>query len=139
MEKASKSNNYQYNKALKSKANFLRNNGTKGEACLWKYVLKNKGVGYSFRRQRPILNYIVDFVSFDLMLIIEVDGITHTYEESAAKDRFRQRELELIGFSFLRFTDDEVLTAIDRVKAKVLDWIDNQNHPLPPPAGDNES
>lgn len=121
MEKASRANNHHYNKALKSKANYLRNNGTKAEACLWKYVLKNKGVGYGFRRQRPILNYIVDFVSFDLMLIIEVDGITHTYEDSPDKDRLRQLEIESIGFSFLRFTDDEVLTAIDRVKGKILD------------------
>lgn len=85
--------------------------------------MKIRGLGFSFKRQRPILNYIVDFVSFDLMLIIEVDGITHTYEEISEKDKQRQRELEAIGFSFLRFTDEEVLTAIDRVKGKVINWI----------------
>jgi len=130
-EKASKANNYYYNKALKSKARDLRSNSTKAEACIWKYVLKNNGVGFGFRRQRPILNYIVYFVSFDLMLVIEIDGITHTYEESVEKDELRQNDLESIGFLFLRFTDNEVLTSINRVKVIILDWINNKKGSTP--------
>lgn len=55
---------------------------TKAEACLWKYVLSSgKLKGYKFKRQRPVLQYIADFMCPDLMLIIEVDGITHLDEE----------------------------------------------------------
>ena len=51
---------------------------TKSEACLRKYVLgRRQMMGYQFRRQRPVLEYIVDFMCMDLLLIVEVDGITH--------------------------------------------------------------
>jgi very-short-patch-repair endonuclease len=64
---------------------------TKAEACLWKYVLKAGGMkGLAFRRQRPVLHYIADFMCKELQLIIEVDGITHTYEEVAEKDNRKQ-------------------------------------------------
>ncbi len=133
MDKASKHNNYHYNKDLKDKANYLRNNATKAEACLWKYVLKANLTGYPFKRQRPVLNYIADFMSTDLMLIIEVDGITHTFENISDHDSVRQKELEAVGFSVLRFTDDEVLTSIDRVRNKIVDWFNEQEAPPPSP------
>jgi very-short-patch-repair endonuclease len=70
--------NYKYNRKLQPFANKLRNEMTKAEACLWKYVLKAGQLkGYQFRRQRAVLDYIADFMCMDLMLIIEVDGITH--------------------------------------------------------------
>lgn len=125
MRKASKENNFHYNKLLKEKANQLRNNATKAEACLWKYVLKAGQLKeYKFRRQRPVLKYIVDFMSPELMLIIEVDGLTHTYEKSVPYDTSRQMELEAIGFTVIRFSDDEVLTSIDRVRGKLVNWIE---------------
>lgn len=89
---------------------------TKAEACLWKYVLSKKQmVGFPFRRQRPIDKYIADFVCLPLKLIIEVDGITHTYPEVMANDKVRQVKLESLGFKVIRFTDDEVLTGINSV------------------------
>jgi len=109
------SNNH-YNKNLQSKANDLRKSMTKAEASLWKYVLSKRHVkGHQFRRQRPIDRYIVDFVCLPLKLIIEVDGITHTYDDVVKNDKVRQKRLESLGYSVIRFTDDEVLTAIDRV------------------------
>ncbi|MBE7447077.1 MAG: DUF559 domain-containing protein [Planctomycetia bacterium] len=33
--------------------------------------------GYQFRRQRPVLNYIADFMCKELKVVIEVDGSTH--------------------------------------------------------------
>ena len=40
MEKANASNYYHYNAKLSEKAKRLRNDMTKAEACMWKYVLK---------------------------------------------------------------------------------------------------
>jgi very-short-patch-repair endonuclease len=109
-------NNFGYNKKLKTNANRLRKEMTKAEACLWKYVLRARGMlGFTFRRQRPILNYIADFMCNDLMLIIEVDGITHSYAEVAENDIKRQTDLEKAGFKILRFTDEEVLNHINSV------------------------
>ena len=121
MQPASKSNNYHYNKKLQHYANELRHNMTKAEACLWKYVLRAGQLhGYKFRRQRPVLNYIADFMCPELMLIIEVDGITHLDEKVVQKDEIRQNVLENIGFAVLRFNDDEVLNDIRNVE-RVLD------------------
>ena len=90
--KAKPTNNYAYNKHLQPNANALRKNMTKAEACLWKYVLRARGMkGYQFRRQRPVLYYIADFMCKELMLVIEVDGITHQFEETQYKDFIKQK------------------------------------------------
>ena len=98
---------------------------TKAEACLWKYILKGKQLcGYQFRRQRPILKYIADFVCIELMLVIEVDGITHHWEETMLKDKRKETDLEALGFTVLRFTDDEVLNNINLVHEFLNNWIE---------------
>jgi very-short-patch-repair endonuclease len=113
-----------YNKKLQSNANALRNNMTKAEACLWKYVLRARSMmGYQFRRERPVLNYIADFMCKDLKLIIEVDGITHSFDGALEKDMRRQRELEEAGFRVIRFTDNEVLKGIDSVSERIREVI----------------
>ena len=83
--------------------------------------------GYQFRRQRPLLNYIADFMCKELNLIIEVDGITHTYEEVSLNDEKRTLELEKHGFRVLRYTDEEVLQQIDRVYNSIASWIEKKN------------
>ena len=125
MYPASKSNNYHYNKKLQHYARKLRHNMAKAEACLWKYVLRAGELqGYKFRRQRPVLNYIADFMCPELMLIIEVDGITHLNEEVATKDEIRQKALESIGFTVLRFNDDEVLHDIRNVERVLEAYVE---------------
>lgn len=55
--------NHYYNKNLQPNANRLRKEMTKAEACLWKYVLRaRKMKGFQFKRQRPVLIYIADFM-----------------------------------------------------------------------------
>lgn len=127
MEKASPSNNYHYNSKLKELAKANRRNLTKSAACMWKYLLGQKQMlGYQFRRERPILNYIVDFVCLELLLIIEVDGISHDSEESINRDLKRDQLLNTIGFTVLRFSSWEVLNRIDDVSVLITSWI-NEN------------
>jgi very-short-patch-repair endonuclease len=138
---ANKDNLHLYNTNLQPFANALRKRMTKAEACLWKFALRASQLkGYPFRRQRPVLNYIADFMCKDLMLIIEVDGITHHDEKVIENDKRRQAELERAGFTVLRFTDNEVLKGIAGVIAELEEWIEkqeaNKSHPQPPPAGD---
>ncbi|NEU10084.1 DUF559 domain-containing protein [Flavihumibacter sp. R14] len=124
---ASKENLYAYNTHLQPFALSLRKQMTKAEACLWKYVLKARKLrGYQFRRQRPVLRYIADFMCTELMLIIEVDGITHDWEEIHEKDLTREQEIKAVGFTILRFTDEEVLKNINAVLAYLEDWIDKR-------------
>jgi very-short-patch-repair endonuclease len=97
---------------------------TKAEACVWKYVLRaGKMKGFQFRRQRPVLNYIADFMCKELMPVVEIDGITHHFEEVIKNDEQRQKALETAGFTVVRFTDDEVLNNINAVYNYLEDWI----------------
>jgi len=116
MEPAGKQNNWYYNRNLKPLARALRKNMTKAEASLWKYGLKaNKMNGFSFSRQRPVLNYIADFMCKELNLIIEVDGITHLEEEVKKQDAVKDKDLTEAGFTVLRYTDEQVLNRMDLV------------------------
>ena len=127
------SGNSHYNKKLQPFAKKLRSDMTKAEAYLWKYVLKARMMkGYQFRRQRPVLDYIVDFMCQELQLIIEVDGITHGYEEVTIRDEKRTDDLARHGFTILRYTDEEVLNHIENVRRSIEIWIDD-NAGVPPP------
>ena len=119
--------NHFYNRNLQPNANRLRKEMTKAEACLWKYVLRaGQMKGFQFRRQRPVLNYIADFMCKELMLVVEVDGITHHFEEVIKNDKIRQKTLETAGITVLRFTDDEVLNKINAVYNYLEDWIEKK-------------
>jgi very-short-patch-repair endonuclease len=93
---------------------------TKAEASLWKYVLRaGQMKGFQFRRQRPVLEYIADFMCKELKLIIEVDGITHDKKDNLEKDKDREKDLVQAGFKVIRFTDDEVLTNLHGVTRNI--------------------
>ena len=119
--------NHFYNKNLQPNANRLRKEMTKAEACLWKYVLRaGKMKGFQFRRQRPVLNYIADFMCKELMLVVEVDGSIHQLEEVMKNDAIRQKTLKEAGFTVLRFTNEEVLKNINAVYNNIEGWIENK-------------
>ncbi len=82
---ATKENNFHYNPKLKNRSRYLRSKSTKAEVYLWKFALSNKIMRYRFLRQRPVLNYIADFMCKELLLIIEVDGVTHLLEGAEKK------------------------------------------------------
>jgi very-short-patch-repair endonuclease len=63
----------------------------------------------------------------DLMLIIEVDGITHHWEETMSKDKKKEADLRVAGFTVIRFTDDEVLNHIHAVYAFLEEWIEKKS------------
>lgn len=94
-------NHLGYNKDLKEIARKLRNDSTPAEIRLWVKLLRAKQMkGYQFLRQRPVLNYIADFMYKELRLIIEVDGGSHEYEHQWYKDELRQKELENMGLPY---------------------------------------
>ncbi len=107
---------------------------TKAEACLWKSGLKaRKMKGYSFSRQRPVSDYIVDFICKDLNLVIEVDGITHLDEKTIMQDEIKEENLKALGFTVLRFRDEEVLNQINLVLHAIEKSINLLPRKIPPP------
>ena len=110
---------YSRNTDLKPLSRELRTFGTKGEAVLWKMVLRARLMnGYQFNRQFIIEDYIVDFICRKLNLIIEIDGTSHITKGSV--DYERQMKLEELGFVVLRFSEFEVLGALEDVHNKIF-------------------
>ena len=95
-------------------ARTLRKNPTGVETLLWQRLKARQLEGIKFRRQQPIEDFIVDFVSFDKRLIIELDGGQHA-KTSCGKDYKRDRLFSEAGFTVLRFWNNEVLENLDGV------------------------
>jgi very-short-patch-repair endonuclease len=114
-----------YKPHLKEFARQLRNNSTKSEIKLWSYLKRKQMGGYDFHRQKPIDNYIADFYCNKLNLVIELDGLTHQWEETFEKDKLKQKRLEELGFKVLRFSDDEVINDIDNVLRVIRFYIED--------------
>jgi very-short-patch-repair endonuclease len=109
-----------YSAHLKEYARKLRNHSTRSEIFMWKQLKGKQLKGYDFHRQKPIGHFIVDLYCPDLLLAIELDGITHESEEVRKQDQIKQASLEEMGVTVLHFTDEEVFFDTDRV-FKVLE------------------
>ncbi len=89
--------------------------------------------GCKFRRQQPIGPYIVDFVSFERKVIIEVDGGQHS--QQTEYDAERTAWLNAQGYRVLRFWNNQILEEVEAVKAGILKVLDVRGDPHlnPPP------
>jgi very-short-patch-repair endonuclease len=119
-----------------TKARELRKNLTDAEQRLWQGLKRRQIEGVKFRRQQPIGDFIVDFVSFERRLIVEVDGGQHA--EQLAYDEKRTRWLEAQGYKVLRFWDNDVLANTEAVMQAVFDAVEQRAstpHLNPPPQG----
>lgn len=101
----------------------LRKSMTFSEVKLWMHLNKFQMMGYDFDRQRPMLNYIVDFYCKDLKLVIEVDGITHFDENVVAKDMVRDGDLAMYEVSVIRLNALELVDNINHALQIIANWI----------------
>jgi very-short-patch-repair endonuclease len=118
-----------YNKNLLEISRKLRNNSTLSEIILWKKLRAGQMKSYTFNRQKPLLNYIVDFYCSPLDLVIEIDGNSHDYK--VMDDLKRQKELEEYGLAFLRFDDKMIKFDIENVIRTIEIYIDNYEKKSP--------
>ena len=104
-----------YNKKLKQASRDLRNNMTDAEKQLWSRLRNKQILGLQFYRQKPILNFIVDFYCPSANLVIECDGSQHYTDEGLEADRVRDEALAQLGLKVLRFDNGQVIGEIDGV------------------------
>ena len=97
----------------------LRRNQSEAEEKLWLNIWKRSLNNVKFRRQQPIGSYIVDFVSFENKLIIEIDGGQHYAEKAVREDRFRDEYMRDQGLKVLRRSDREVFENLDGIVEKI--------------------
>ena len=123
---------------MKSLTKALRKNQTDAEKRLWSHLRNRQLSGCKFRRQHEIGNYIVDFVCLEKKLIIELDGGQHANQNRY--DCQRSAILESLGYTVIRFWDNEVLTQTQNVLEAIhKTLIDNPSPPPSPKPSSNPS
>ncbi len=117
-------------KELRDLARALRKSSTDTEAYLWRR-LRNRQIGWKFRRQQRIGKYVVDFASLEKKLIIEVDGGQHAMDP--VDDKIRDEWLRGEGYQVPQFWDSEVWSDIEGVLETIRDVLFTPHlAPLPP-------
>ena len=72
------------------------------------------------KRQKVIGRFIFDFYCASAKLVIELDGSQHYESEGAASDRERDRALEQLGITVVRYSNDDVNRNFDGACADLL-------------------
>ena len=96
-------------------ARALRHHMEPAEVVLWSRLRRSQ-LGTRFRRQQPLLGYIVDFVAMKHRLVVELDGTPH---ESSLDDIERDRQFYGAGFRVFRFWNDDMKNDPDWVVAVI--------------------
>ena len=120
-----------FNRKLKPLARNLRTNMTDAEQLIWSKIRRKQIGGVQFYRQKNIGHYIVDFYCPKGKLIVEIDGGQHYENEGIKKDQERDRYLQGLGLTVLRFSDLDVLKNIDGVVERIQEYLKSSF--LPPP------
>jgi len=98
----------------------MRFSPTASEHALWLQLSGSK-LGVAFRRQLVIGNFIVDFASTKVRLVVEVDGSAHELRER--HDSRRDRELARLGWRVLRLEDRDVLQRLSWAIQQISNYI----------------
>ena len=98
---------------------------TEPELILWSQLRRRGLGGHKFRRQHPIGPYVVDFACLNAKLIVELDGGHHSEQRHA--DRQRDANLEGLGFTILRFWNDDVRGNLAGVLEKIVSELSNDD------------
>ncbi|MGH6782619.1 MAG: endonuclease domain-containing protein [Sphingomonadaceae bacterium] len=100
---------------LTANARALRNGQTEAERLLWRRLSRYRP---RFTRQLVVGPYIVDIACRSAKLAIELDGGQHL--DALAYDARRSAYLAEMGWTVMRFWNDEVLANPDGVAEAIL-------------------
>lgn len=103
-------------KVLRQRARRMRHEPSRGEWVLWQ-ALRCSRLGVAFRRQVVLQGYIADYYACAARLIVEVDGDWHRGRSRA--DARRDRVLGAAGYRVLRVAEQDVLSALPQVVARI--------------------
>ncbi len=117
--------------SIDNAAKQLRKTSTPAEQQLWQALRGGKLAGLKFRRQHPVGNFILDFYCAAHKLVVEVDGGIH--ETQIEYDATRTTELEIYGYTVVRFTNEVVLHQLETVLAEILKAIEPHSIPATDP------
>ncbi len=104
--------------SLKKFAEENRKNPTEAESVLWN-ALKAKSIGFKFRQQHIIEDFVVDFYCNEKKLTIELDGGYHNVPEQMKTDAERTARLKELGYTEIRFTNEQVMGNLENTLAEI--------------------
>jgi very-short-patch-repair endonuclease len=102
--------------SAKSRARAMRAEPTEAERKLWHALRDRRMQALKFRWQAPVGPYIVDFLCIAHRLVVEADGSQHA---ESRRDAIRDKWLAREGYTILRFSNRDVLTARESVLATI--------------------
>ena len=117
---------YRVNKFKRNQARTLRHTLTDAELRLWQILRSRQLANIKFRRQVPIGPWIVDFVCFQQMLVVEADGSQHAENR---RDQARAADLQERGFRTLRFWNNDILWNTSGVLQEIIEAIEQSPSP----------
>ena len=107
----------------------LRRQATDGERRLWSHLRNRQLGGFKFRRQETIGRFVADFACAECWLVIEADGGQHRDDA----DRERTPYLNSLGWSVLRFWNNDILLNTDGVLEVILRTCHERKEGKPSP------
>jgi very-short-patch-repair endonuclease len=117
---------YRVDQFKRTQAKMLRHALTDAERDLWQLLRSRQLSNVKFRRQVPLGPWVVDFVSFEQMLVVEADGSQHA---ESTRDRVRDADLQKRGFRLLRFWNNDILQNADGVLQQIMETIEQSPSP----------
>ena len=114
------------------RARRLREESTLAEQALWERLRNRRFMDLKFRRQFPIGPYVADFYCHSLKLVVELDGGIHEIEPQISHDENREANLGALGYSVLRFTNQEILESPQSVLAEISRFAESCLSPSSP-------
>jgi very-short-patch-repair endonuclease len=94
---------------------------------IWEELRDRRLGGYKFVRQAPIGSFYADFACRERMLVVEVDGATHSLDEEIAADAARTAHLAQLGYRVLRVGNDEIAGNLSGVLETILHELEKQS------------
>lgn len=105
----------------------LRIGQNKAEQQLWD-IMQTGRFGVKFEKQRSVAGHIVDFVSLDAWIIVEIE---EPEQKGHIQHLNRLSDFERAGYNIIRFSVEEVLADIELAVGKIAQFITDN----PPDAG----
>ena len=97
----------------------LRQAQTLQEEILWEHI-RNRKLGFKFRRQYSVGGYVLDFYCPEVKLVIELDGLQHSSKDNLLYDKERTDFLEIFGCTILRFKNEEINENLEGILSTIV-------------------
>jgi very-short-patch-repair endonuclease len=109
----------------------LRKRMTRQEVALWLRLRELRKLGFHFRRQVPIKDYVVDFACYHPKVVVELDGSQHARDYDQKRDGARDARLMVDGFEVVRVWNRDVDSNLEGVLDLILSALRQRNPPTP--------